>query len=464
MVNMTGRLYSLNLLYGSSVLVGLQLTPMHMTVTWGGGKILCLVILLIGRQNARVQRSLNTAKELQPLPSQMPLQPSAHSLAGQNSQHRGSAAGKSPQHHYHCTQLRWAGHVSRMHDDRIPKQLFYGELCHGKRTVGGQRKRFKDSLKVSLKDFHISTESWESLASDRPCWRRIVTQGAITAEEHRTLEAEQKSAAGKAKTTSTASTPTHHCPTCGKSFLTRIGLISHLRTHRDSPTDWLCSWSSSTTIDEQHHRYYSARTQWSTITSLLIDWPINLVGIVSSRLEVLWVKWCPGCSIICFHFRCSSCSILVLFFATPLYLTWLILSMYVLWLQVLLTSMNKGKSCDKFTTVISEWVCECSLQNPLSQIDKPLEFVSLLYFSLHWGWYHVFCQEMCLFYWGFPIQQRATYLSQNATWIHLPGENLFLLFEDENAAQRAFRTSTNVIRGEGCWWVMVILRIPWTPL
>ena len=63
-------------------------------------------------------------------------------------------------------QLRWVGHVSGMPDDRIPKQLFYRELCHGNRTVGGQQKRFKDSLKVSLKDFDISTESWESLASD----------------------------------------------------------------------------------------------------------------------------------------------------------------------------------------------------------------------------------------------------------------------------------------------------------
>ena len=134
-------------------------------------------------------------------------------------------------------QLRWAGHVSRMPDDRIPKQLLYGELGHGKRTVGGQRKRFKDSLKVSLKGFNISTESWESLASGRPRWRHLITKGANTAEERSSLQAEQKRAASKVRATSTNSTtPTYFCPTCGRGFLARIGLISHLRKHRSSST------------------------------------------------------------------------------------------------------------------------------------------------------------------------------------------------------------------------------------
>ncbi|XP_063593893.1 uncharacterized protein LOC134770856 [Penaeus indicus] len=135
------------------------------------------------------------------------------------------------------SQLRWAGHVSRMSDHRIPKQLFYGELCQGKRRVGGQRKRYKDSLKVSLKDFNIESESWESLASDTPTWRCLIAKGATTAEERRSLQTETKREARKARAISNkCKAHTHFCPICGRGFLARIGLISHLRTHLASST------------------------------------------------------------------------------------------------------------------------------------------------------------------------------------------------------------------------------------
>ena len=55
-------------------------------------------------------------------------------------------------------QLRWTGHVTRMPDEHLPKKILYGELQIGKRSHGGQKKRYKDILKASLKDFNIPKE------------------------------------------------------------------------------------------------------------------------------------------------------------------------------------------------------------------------------------------------------------------------------------------------------------------
>ncbi len=81
-----------------------------------------------------------------------------------------------------------------MSDCRIAKQLLYGELCHGSRNVGGQRKRYKDSLTAHLKDLNIDVATWETAASDRPAWRNLIHKSAIHAENERSNAAKNKHA------------------------------------------------------------------------------------------------------------------------------------------------------------------------------------------------------------------------------------------------------------------------------
>ena len=133
------------------------------------------------------------------------------------------------------SQLRWAGHVCRMSDERLPKRLLYGELKHGKRSRGGQRKRFKDTLKASLKSCGLDPETWEDDAQCRTGWRSAVRQGVAAFEKRCIQEAERKRQLRKATDSSSLSSrqpPTLTCPHCNRTFTARIGLISHLRTHK----------------------------------------------------------------------------------------------------------------------------------------------------------------------------------------------------------------------------------------
>ena len=82
-------------------------------------------------------------------------------------------------------QLRWAGHVARMSDDRIPKQLLFGELTIGTRTVGRPLLRWKDSLKDTLKQSNISTTHWQDTATDRSAWRRSIHDGLVLNDDSR---------------------------------------------------------------------------------------------------------------------------------------------------------------------------------------------------------------------------------------------------------------------------------------
>ena len=132
-------------------------------------------------------------------------------------------------------QLRWSGHVVRMDDNRLPKRIFYGELATGKRTAGGQYKRYKDTLKASLKNFNINPDTWENLAAIRTTWRSEIRRGATQYENTRIKKAEDKRAERKNRMHTESSIPNSSdfvCQTCQRHFRARIGLISHTRTHQ----------------------------------------------------------------------------------------------------------------------------------------------------------------------------------------------------------------------------------------
>ena len=129
-------------------------------------------------------------------------------------------------------QIRWAGHLVRMPDHRLPKILFYGEIQQGRRSQGGQKKRFKDSLKTSLKAFDINTDTWEVAVQDRIAWRSSLRKGAAACEASKKAAAEQRRQTRKDRDMKPAPVGDIPCPHCPRLFLARIGLISHLRTHK----------------------------------------------------------------------------------------------------------------------------------------------------------------------------------------------------------------------------------------
>ena len=116
-------------------------------------------------------------------------------------------------------QLRWTGHVTRKPEERLPNKILYGELD------GGQKKRYKDTLKASHKDFNIPTESWEQIAQDRVKWRGLIRRGASEYEAKRISDAEQKRAQRKARdkvSPTELSCSDLCCSICNRQFRARI--------------------------------------------------------------------------------------------------------------------------------------------------------------------------------------------------------------------------------------------------
>jgi len=67
--------------------------------------------------------------------------------------------------------LRWLGHFGCMSDDRLPKQLLFGEL-QKPRPFHVTKKRWRDGVLSDLKALSIEG-NWYSLCQDRLQWTKL---------------------------------------------------------------------------------------------------------------------------------------------------------------------------------------------------------------------------------------------------------------------------------------------------
>ena len=128
--------------------------------------------------------------------------------------------------------LRWIGHVVRMGDDRLPKQILYSQIKNSKRLPGGQLLRYKDNLKTTLKKCHINLTSWEELSVDRALWRKSIQEGVKTFETERISHLDKKRQYRKQRDAGIAQEGGFYCSVCGKLCLSRIGLFGHMKVHK----------------------------------------------------------------------------------------------------------------------------------------------------------------------------------------------------------------------------------------
>ena len=126
--------------------------------------------------------------------------------------------------------LRWAGHVVRMQDDRIPKISLYSERASGSRPIGRPKKRYKDYIKSVINSCGIDPNTFEGLAADRTEWKRVTVSGVETLENNLR---EQRNFRRERRHAQRAQVPadTIICPDCNRRFANRGGLASHRRAH-----------------------------------------------------------------------------------------------------------------------------------------------------------------------------------------------------------------------------------------
>ena len=129
------------------------------------------------------------------------------------------------------SQMRWAGHVVRMNEDRLPKIALYGQLSSAVRPMGCPLLRYKDKLKANISTLGIT--NWETVAKDRTKWRSTCHK-AVADFENKRLESMVINRMNRKRPERSTINTDFVCDTCDKRCKSNAGLSAHKRSHANT--------------------------------------------------------------------------------------------------------------------------------------------------------------------------------------------------------------------------------------
>ena len=168
--------------------------------------------------------------------------------------------------------LRWLGHVERMDNSRLPKCLLVCRPEEGKRSLGGQKRRWCDVVQDDLKSCHLLAD-WRQAASRREAWRGVVklaadelNQGLEEAEKKRKDQQKRRREEGIQPSSPLYTCDVQQCPFVS---LSKAGLTNHKRQKHGPAAQSVmqckhCKKSFKKQGFKMHTKYCQAKSKGST--------------------------------------------------------------------------------------------------------------------------------------------------------------------------------------------------------
>ena len=220
--------------------------------------------------------------------------------------------------------MRWAGHVVRMNEDRLPKIALYGQLSSAVRPMGRPLLRYRDKLKANISTLGIT--NWETVAKDWTKWRSTCHKAVADFEKKR-LESMVINRMNRKRPERSTINTDFVCDTCDKRCKSNAGLSAHKRSHANTSrpiepqqtrTCRICSkvCKSSRGL-KLHLRVHRWAVNCSLITHLIIllHYPLSTFAFIALCLGFIFIALYLGFVFIALylylHVYCSIPSLFV---------------------------------------------------------------------------------------------------------------------------------------------------------